>query len=505
MDDRFHRHSLATRTGHVLATIALVGLYSTGLRLAWFGGGASPLFSVGSWLDGIAPTGQVYWWHNACGIVLVIAGLLYLVELMLSGQTGRLTALFTDRRRDYRKKLFYIALLVSGIISLVSGITLYMGLYEGAAGYAMMNRLHHYSAALVVIFTLAHLIDVIVGQDLRINAIFFGFRDQLFFNPRRFLISVVTAVVVGALVWTAIDATTDLECRQLAQQVPIDGRVEWSIWNQADSLHLSLANGANFDRGVSELTLKSFHNGQNIFFLLQWDDPDRSFNRRLIKTESGWIVHSSKYPDIFGESINFEDQAALSFHRTPGGCAATCHVRTPKKMGLHYTDGDTADIWQWRSVSTNPIRRADDGWWSTYRHDSLGGRHLDNLAAGGYFSNLNEDWQQPYFLPARPSTRSWIDPHSADVTPYFVADDIYSIGGDAPGVIVTPFRGDRGDVRAEGRWSEGRWTVEFMRPIRTGSSFDMELRGEFYLGVALFDNAASKHAFHHRPVRVVVR
>ncbi len=504
MDGEFHDYSLATRLSHLLTTVLLAALYLTGVRLAWFSG-SGPLFPTNSLLDQLLPTGQVYWWHAAAGVLLIACGIFYLSELILSGQTGRMTALFTDRRRDYRKKLFYIAILATVGISTISGITLYMGLYEGVPGHAIMNGLHHYCAALLAILILAHLIDVLFGKDSRMNTIFFAVRNQQFFKARRFVLSMLAAVIVGGAIWVTINSTTALECRKLTEQVHIDGKIESSIWDQADSLHLTLAHGANFESGVSEVTLKSFHNGQSIFFLVQWDDPDRSCNRRLLKSDTGWVRRVSEYLDLFGESIYSEDQLALSFHRGRGGCAATCHVRTPKKMGLHYTDGDTVDVWQWRAASTNPIGRADDGWWAAYRNDSLGGRHLDNLASGGYFSNLNRDWQQPYFLPVHPSGRGWIDPRSEYVTPYFFADDNFAVGDEVPGVIVTPFIGDRGDVRARGRWFDGRWAVEFTRPIKTGSSFDIELRGEFYLGIALFDNAESKHAFHLRPIRVMVK
>ncbi|MCK4373214.1 MAG: hypothetical protein KAW61_08700, partial [candidate division Zixibacteria bacterium] len=375
-------------------------------------------------------------------------------------------------------------------ISVISGITLYMGLYEGAPGHTIMNRLHHYAAALLAILILAHLIDVLFGKDSRMNTIFFAVRNQQFFKARRFVLSMLAAVIVGGAIWVTINSTTALECRKLTEQVHIDGKIESSIWDQADSLHLTLAHGANFESGVSEVTLKSFHNGRSIFFLVRWDDPDRSYNRRLLKTDTGWVQRVSEYLDLFGESIYSEDQLALSFHRRGGGCAATCHVRPPlpNVYGV-----------------TNPIGRADDDRWATYRNDSLGGRHLDNLASGGYFSNLNQDWQQPYFLPVHPSVRGWIDPRSEYVTPYFFADDSFAVGAQVPGVIVTPFAGDRGDVRARGRWFDGRWAVEFTRPIKTGSSFDIELCGEFYLGIGLFDNAERKHAFHLRAIKVVVK
>jgi len=504
MDQKLHQFSLATRLSHLLTTVLLAALYLTGLRLAWFGG-SSPLFPTNSLLDQLLPTGQVYWWHAVSGVLLVACGIFYLSELVLSRQTDRMTALFTDRRRDYRKKLFYIVILATVAVSVISGITLYMGLYEGAPGHTIMNRLHHYAAVLLAVFILAHLIDVLFGKDSCVNTIFFAVRNQQFSIARPLVLSGVTAVVVGIALWVTINSTTALECRKLTEQVHIDGKIESSIWDQADSLRLTLARGANFESGVSEVTLKSFHNGRSIFFLVQWDDPDRSCNRGLLKTDTGWVRRVSEYLDLFGERIYSEDQLALSFHRRRGGCAATCHVRPPKRMGLHYTDGDTVDVWQWRAAGTNPIGRADDDRWAMYRNDSLGGRRLDNLASGADFSNFNQDWQQPYFLPVHPSVRGWIDPRSEYVTPYFFADDSFAVGAQVPGIIVRSFRGDRGDVRARGRWFDGRWTVEFTRPIKTGSSFDIELRGEFYLGIALFDNAESKHTFHLRPVRVVVQ
>ena len=69
---------------------------------------------------------------------------------------------------------------------------------------------------------------------------------------------------------------------------------------------------------------------------------------------------------------------------------------------------------------------------------------------------------------------------------------------------VAPAVGDRGDVEAHGTWRNGVWTVEFARRLKTGSPFDAVFRGELYLGIAPFDNADSKYAYHLRPIRLVV-
>ena len=503
MDDKFHRYNLVTRLTHLVTTALLFALYATGFRLAWFSG-SSPLFEPGSFLDRILPTGQVYHWHLVCGALLVACSILYLVDLILTGQTGRLTALFTDRKRDYRKKLFYIFVFAVTAVTIVSGVSLYMGTYEGSGGYTFMKSTHHYGMALLVIFIVAHFIDVLFGKETRLNSIIFGYLPERLLNLRSFIPASVVAVIVGVGLWMSISSPVVLVSMLIERQPIIDGRITERMWAKSNSVRLQTAIGANFDAGVSEVTIKSFHNSVSIFFLIQWRDADRSFNRHLVKNESGWSVRVSEYPNLFGESVYFEDKLALSFHRTVGGCASTCHLSSPKKMGLHFTDGDTADVWQWCAVSTNPIQRADDGWWASFDNDSLGGRHLDNLAFGGYFENLNAEWQQPYFLPVNPAARHWINPHHEFVGPYFGSEDSFSIGAQIPAVIVTQFVGDRGDVRAAGRWEHGIWTLELSRPLNTGSPFDYDLREGSYMGIATFDNAQSKHAFHLREVELVV-
>ena len=78
------------------------------------------------------------------------------------------------------------------------------------------------------------------------------------------------------------------------------------------------------------------------------------------------------------------------------------------------------------------------------------------------------------------------------------------LGSRVPAVLVAPAAGDRGDVMAEGRWHNGVWTVEFARKLGTGSAYDVRFNGTLSLGIAPFDNAASKHAYHLKPIRLVI-
>ena len=65
-----------------------------------------------------------------------------------------------------------------------------------------------------------------------------------------------------------------------------------------------------------------------------------------------------------------------------------------------------------------------------------------------------------------------------------------------------PLRGDRGDVRARGRWRDGLWTLELARLQDTGSPFDVPLAAGTYLWVALFNHAQTRHSYHLLPLQL---
>ncbi len=502
MEEKFHRFNLVTRLTHLTATILLVMLYATGLRLAWFSG-SSPLFEPGGLLDRILPTGQVYRTHLLLGLSLLSVGLVYLIDLQLTGRMYRLTALFFDKKRDYRKKLFYLSIFVVCAVTIISGFSLYIGSYRGAAGYAFMKGLHHYGTALLLILIVVHMVDLVFAKEFRINSIFLGYTVRPFLNLRSLVISVVVAGLVGVGLYRLSVLPKTLPIERLDYNINIDGHAFEQDWSEIEPVRLQAANGANFENTVSEITIRGFRNDLHLFLLIEWVDDTRSFNRNVIKTDSGWFVQVSEFPHLFGETVYYEDRLALSFHHGSDGCAATCHIREPAGMGRHFTSGDTVDVWQWRSISTNPVGRAVDGWWGRYDNDTTGGRHTDNLASGGCFENLNREWQEPFFLPLGVSMRYWIDPRSEHVTPFF-GDEAVSVGARVPGIIVTPPVGDRADVSAVGAWAGNRWTVEISRRLKTGSDFDFDLTGSCYMGIALFDNAEKKHAFHLPSIRLEI-
>ena len=68
-----------------------------------------------------------------------------------------------------------------------------------------------------------------------------------------------------------------------------------------------------------------------------------------------------------------------------------------------------------------------------------------------------------------------------------------------PSPLVAPFSGDRGDISAKHVWKDGVWTVVVARKLVTNSEFDVQfndMKKGYAFGVAIFDNAQVRHAYH---------
>jgi len=496
-------YSLAVRLSHVLTFGLFVAAGLTGLRLAWLLDTGWLSVETTNALDSIVPTGRVFLWHLLFGIAFGAVGIFYLVYVFSSGESWRLFDIFRGRHYSMLHKVGYLLTFLLAAVCVVTGVSMYAGMYFGPDGFIFNSLLHHWCFRLLAIFLLIHAADTILVRRQQLNEIFFARRGDRFLVWPALIVAIVIAIGAGSIMMRTADSPQTLICHEQQRVAVVDGReydIEWSI---ADSVTVQTMGGANLPAGNAPVTLKAFHNGRRVYLLARWNDPTRSYNRHLVKGKAGWSVERSAYIGLFGEEIYSEDGLALMF-RGRADCASSCHIRAPGKMGLHYTVGDTADGWMWLAVRTNPVDEADDRWWGGFVDGLTGGRHFDNKAAGGYRSNLDEQWQQPYFVPLNARAHDWILYGSNTYRPFDPENDTFAIGTLIPSELVAPTTGDRGDVTAKGLWRNGVWTVEFSRLISTGSDQDVPLRGELYLGVAVFDNADSKHSYHLKPIRLVL-
>lgn len=495
-------YSYPVRIAHALAVLFFFCLTLTGLRLALLKEAqfSDTIFNL---VDTLTPTGDIYQWHLIFGILLTGTAIFYLAYVFLTGENRRLFDLFSFRQYSFVKKLIYLLSFFIGLVALFTGYTIHSGLYFGSDGYLFNSMLHHWCFRLLVIFVFLHVIETLVSKKTSVNEILFQKLKENTVNKKVIIITAIISLIVMITAIRIINTSDYLLCKEQNRIVIIDGRANDIEWFGADSIQVQTFGGANFKSGVTEATIKTFHNRQRIYFLIKWADPTRSYNRFLIKNDSGWKEEVSEYKNIRGEYIYSEDKLSL-FLSKYDNCASTCHIGTGDNLGLHYTNDDTVDVWQWMAVSTNPACEADDRWWGGCENDIYGGRHFENKASGGYESNFNDDWQQPYFLPKNILSRNWIWYGFDSYEPYNDDADTFPIGHRIPAVLVASTLGDRGDVIAKGKWRNGYWTVEISRNIATGSDFDLPFRGELYLGLAFFNNADISHSYHLKPIKLVI-
>ena len=133
-------------------------------------------------------------------------------------------------------------------------------------------------------------------------------------------------------------------------------------------------------------------------------------------------------------------------------------------------------------------------------------------------ANFNQNLVQPIMLPAVKSIYTNASPKTSEENavwwiresegiPYDEKLDKYPVGALIPNIIIAPFKGDRGDVHAKGKWEKGYWTLETKRVLDTGSKYDVAFNFDrpVYISVATYNRTQTRHGEHISPVKVVLR
>jgi hypothetical protein len=309
--------------------------------------------------------------------------------------------------------------------------------------------------------------------------------------------------------------------------------------------------GANLPSGETRVEMRAVHDGQYVYFLFEWRDNTRSQKHLpLVKAAAGWRVSQVDFLRA-NEDVFYEDKFAVMLsNNNPLAAAQSVHLGkhplsgqpgSSAGRGLHYTDdGSILDLWQWKSVRSNPHGQADDDFFGPpklappqtpreFRKDRDG--YFRRFTAGykkdppttwnGYAMNwevFQEGIVKPRRLPKNADDLDELDLRSLspdvsdegqwwmewnDTKPYLKEHDHYTVGTIMPAVLIkTPLTGDRGDVEAKGGWKDGRWSLEMKRLLDTGSKYDIPMTDKTYLWVSVFDHTQTRHSRHLRPVRI---
>jgi hypothetical protein len=281
-------------------------------------------------------------------------------------------------------------------------------------------------------------------------------------------------------------------------------------WKGAAPLTVKVLGGKNLPGGSTEVTLRSVHTADMVYFLIQYKDATESLRRAPWQKQADGSWKQVKDPNDKGGDNNlyYEDKLAIIWNiSSPAfeqkGCLSACHTGEGKPFGNKYTanSGELLDMWHWKGVRTGTIGQVDDQYVDNTRYDKdkapEAGRKSDPKTGGGYANNVSDDKKGPKFaLPGnKPVPPYWIV--DSEKEPF--DDSKYKAGDEVPGIIVSPLAGDRGDIAAKHVWKDGVRTVVISRKLVTAGEFDVQfkdLKKEHAFAVAVFDNAQVRHAYN---------
>ena len=304
----------------------------------------------------------------------------------------------------------------------------------------------------------------------------------------------------GALISVNVDTAPNL-----------DGMADDDVWKNAPETTIGVSGGAN--NGATEVAMKSVYADDQVYVLLTWADPTKSFLRAPWEKQADGSWSVLKDPDDKGSDNNlyYEDKLSLIWsidaslaNFKAGGCFTLCHAGENgdvKPYGNKYTAeaGQKGDIWHWKSVRN--LNQLDDQYLdhTRYSKETPGaGRKGDPKESGGYVKNQTEDKKLPAFMLPVGQPTDGSPGYILDSEKVPFDDTQFKAGDRIPGIIKAQFVGDRGDIAASWTWDSGVWTLELSRKLVTGSEFDVQfqdLDATYSFGVATFDNAQVRHAF----------
>lgn len=298
--------------------------------------------------------------------------------------------------------------------------------------------------------------------------------------------------------------------------------------------------------------VRAAHNGSDIHFQYRWPADRPHLIHDVLRFEGGkWIIYGNAVPgsqplglhedrvammvddggvpefsryggfvtignrlDGFTNGVTGEDaEAHPYFGNVRGQDAATKYlpatrtdsadwgaVQPEDRLAQLRQAGYFLDLWHWRGNRGGPIGYADD---------QLVGESRDgDNGRSAWSTNWDSENNRPKFMfdPAKTGyvVLEWdailngtVDQDSAhylyaNTMTAFDADHAWKEGDTLPRRVLREPEGSRADIRAQGRWENGYWTVTLSRAMDTGNPLDDKIfhdGGSYSVGFAVHRDA----------------
>jgi hypothetical protein len=285
-------------------------------------------------------------------------------------------------------------------------------------------------------------------------------------------------------------------------------------WDEAKPLNTHLVNGVGFDKGVSKLELRAKYDETYLYVRAVWSDPTESTDYWPVKrTADGWEYMQASVAD---EQSMYEDKFSMIFPIKEDpmfnqvGCSTSCHQSQDiERFPYGFKAAKNPfDVWHWKSSRSGAVGFVDDKYWHTADMDRKDvGRYGDNGDSAPYTKNISKDHTHPLYLPKDDSYiinkgGALMREGALEYTEELAAK--IPEGTLIPGVVVSPFEGDRGDVHCISDYKDGHHTLWMRRKLDTGNKDDVVfIPGESVaFAASAFDHAAKRHAYHMTTCRL---
>jgi hypothetical protein len=491
---------------HWVLSISMLTLIGTGIGLHAI---ARPGWSLFGAFKPWMPAGNLMFIHYVAALFFAPAALISIV-------------LFLKRfkpKKSHFKQLRWITnylLVIGSIVSIISSLGLLLNVSIGT--YQFLRFLHLASGLFITPLALTVHIVMALSKHIKIlPMVFFPFRQpkwaSLLWYPA---IALFTSIVLLQVIPKKTGQR--LLTAEKTENAPAEvENLKDLSWNDTKTLEIQLINGVGFDRGSSRMKLNAMYDDTYLYIRANWTDPELNTLYWPVKrTADGWKYMQSSWND---EQIHYEDKFSMIFPVEESqlfnqfGCSISCHQ---SKDAERFPYGYKAtpmhvDVWHWKGSRSGSVGYVDDKYWHEADMDRKDvGRYGDGGIGGPYTKNINKEHTAPLYLPKDDSFvinngGALLREGAVEYTEELAAN--IPEGTIIPGVVVSPFPGDRGHVECSHDYSDGAHTLWIRRKLDTNSDDDVKfVPGQSVaFSTAAFDHAAKRHAYHMAVYRLYLK